>query len=345
MFKKELKVAWRTQVFAPRHYPVELVSGESFYFYDENARSGFGFYANANGGWRTTGARASGGNTYMKKASIPLGANLVWLSFAERKYYHAKIIFPREKMLELFAQKLDYELEVERYKYKHGIIAFALAPGGGVSVRVGGYATKEVAQFQTQEVEVSWEFFARTNHFDPATLSEAKYIQGFLDELPPRVHQQIKENKFPVDRWKNYGAQKFPWYMATKMDVTGYRQVCVNADSFFITKPYFDQIDRTVLLAAPAWFRWYFREDGKRYDGIVQFSKNDTGTSEQPEDDVEIFEFFKKYFQNSKLPAALVIEKEGDQFVSYLTNGSKKVEVPVVRSQILELKPNDNTWF
>lgn len=115
-----------------------------------------------------------------------------------------------------------------------------------------------------------------------------------MDELPPRIHQQIKENKFPVDRWKNYGTQKFPWYMATKMDVTGYKQVCVNADSFFITKPYFDQIDRTVLLAAPAWYRWYFREDGKRYDGIVQFSK----MTKEPVSNLKMMLKYLSYLKN-----------------------------------------------
>ena len=133
--------------------------------------------------------------------------------------------------------------------------------------------------------------------------------------------------------------------MATKMDFTGYRQVCVNGDSFFITKPYFDKIDRTTLQAAPAWYKWYFKEDGKRYLASIQFSQNEPGTSEQPEDDVEIFELFKKYFSNTQLPTALVIEKEGNQFISYLTNGSKKVDVPIVKSEMDILKPGEDAWF
>lgn len=344
MFDKEPKFNWTTQIFAPRHYPVELVSGENFYFYEENQRSGFGFYTHAAGGWRSAGARASGGSS-QRKMYLPLGVNLVWLAFAEKKYYHATIIFPRELMLPLLDKKIDYEHEVQRYKDFYRVIAFGLAPGGLVSVRLGGVATKEIAQFQGQQIDVPWDFFALTNHFDPSTLSEQEYIQGFLNELPPRIHEQIQDNNLPFKRWKDYGTQKFPWYMATKMDVTGYRQVCVNADSFFITKPYFDKIDRTILQAAPAWYKWYFKEDGKRYLGLIQFSKNKPGISEQPEDDIEIFELFKSYFSTTTLPTALVIEKVGTNFIAYLTNGTKKVDIPIQNSNYNELKPDEDAWF
>ncbi|TCM60888.1 hypothetical protein EC844_1308 [Acinetobacter calcoaceticus] len=52
-------------------------------------------------------------------------------------------------------------------------------------------------------------------------------------------------------RWKNFCLKKYPWHVATKMDVHGYRQFCVDGDSFFITKADFKNIDQMALQALP----------------------------------------------------------------------------------------------
>ena len=338
MFMKDKKVSWTTAVFAPRHYPVELVAGESFWMYDNGAR--IGFYAHAGGGWRTSGADARGGST------IPDGINLTWLSPLEGKYYHMRARIPKAEIEKEFKRTLSMDTmdkpDTERFEQ----IQLALAPGGFVSMRLGWAEVKEVAQFQAEEVDISWEYFAEANHFNPDGLSEEKYLAGFVDELPERIQEQKANDSIPIGRWKAFNTQEFPWYLATKLDTYGYTEFLINGEFSFVKKSEVDFSPTSTKKAVPAWYRFYFKHDGKRYKAILRFSQSNPSAKEQPEGDVETFEIFEQFFAKNKEPAALIINIVDGELVAFLTvDGITKQDVPLQGSYYHLLKDNEYPWF
>ena len=337
-FMKEPKVSWTTAIHAPRHYPIELVAGELFWMYDNGAR--IGFYAHAGGGWRTAGADAQGGST------IPDGVNLTWLSPLEGKYYHMRARIPKAEIQKQFKRSLSMDTmdksDTERFEQ----IQLALAPGGFVSMRLGWAEVKEVAQFQAEEVDISWEYFAKANHFSPDRLSEEKYLAGFVNELPERIQEQKANNDIPIGRWKAFNTQKFPWYLATKLDTYGYTEFLINGEFSFIQKSEVDFSPTSTKKAVPAWYRLYFKHDGQRYKAIIRFSQSNPSAKEQPEGDVETFNIFEKFFAENKEPAALIINIVDGDLVAYLTvDGITKQDVPLHGSYHHKLKDNQYPWF
>ncbi|CAN6960924.1 MAG: hypothetical protein ACI9JO_001102 [Psychrobacter okhotskensis] len=333
----EQKTPWETFIFAPRHYPVELVAGESFWMYDNGAR--IGFTAHANGGWRSAGAQAGGGSM------LPDGINLTWLSPTEGKYYHVRARIPKEIILREFNRKLSMDIENKLKTEKFKEIHFALAPGGFVSMRLGWAQVEEVAQFQAKEVDISWEYFAEANHFNPEGLSEEKYLAGFTDKLPEHIQVQRADGTVPYDRWKAFNTQKFPWHLATTLDLHGYTEFLINGNMSFIAKPELDLSVYTDKQTVPAWYRIYFKREGKRYRGNIIVTQNDPDQREQPEGDVEIFNIFRQYFAEDKRPAALVIDIIDGQIVAYLDNGITKRDLPLYDSDYRVLKDDEYPWF
>lgn len=343
MAKASTSIKWSTEIYAPFPYQIELVSGECFWFYDAKGQDGLGFYGHAGAGWKIGGVDV--GLSPSNNVEIPLGVNLTWLSHTERKYYHIKYHLPRQAIAEAFAEKFDFEMDQKRNTRFYKSMDFAFAPGGFVSLRVSGVKTKEIANFQAEEANISWEFFARTNNFNPEGLTEEKYNSGFINDMPEPYKQQALKGEFPKERWKNYSNNKYPWHIATKMDLYGYRQSCVNGDSFFITKNNFKDIDLKQLQAVPTWYKWFYKENGKRYFASISFSKNIAGRKEDPEGDLHIFETFQKYFSSHQQSTALVIDKIDGQFVAYLTNGTKKVELTLHHLTNRELREEEFIWF
>lgn len=338
VFMKENKMGFSTAVFAPRYYPIELVAGESFWMYDDGSRRGF--YAHAGGGWRTAGADASGGSR------IPDGINLTWLAPLEGKYYHVRARLPKAEIEKQFQRKLTMDFEdtpnTERFKQ----IQLALAPGGFVSVRLGWAEVVEVAQFQAEEVDIPWEYFAQANHFNPEGLSEEEYLSGFVEDQPEEIQSQKAKGSFPIDRWKTFNTQKFPWYLSTPLDVYGYTEFLINGEDSFVKRSEVDLTTYKSEKAVPAWYRLYFKHEGKRYQAIIRLSQSSPSGREMPDGDIEQFEIFKTFFAENKKPAALMVNIVDGELVAYLTiDGIKKQNIPLHGSFYRLLKDNEYQWF
>lgn len=337
------KIEWFTYIYAPRFYDAYLVSGENYWYYKEDLRQGLGFWADAGGGWRMTGVMTSGGSP-QNPVEVPLGVQLTWLSRTESKYYQARIHLPKEKILKLFSKeyKTDFSLNGKTGKMK--AIQIALAPGGFISLRVGGARTVEVATFQAKEIDISWDFFSKTHHFDGNKLSEAEFKQDHYDTLPVDIKKQVDDNKFPLTRWREYSENRFPWYFATKMELSGCRIGCVNGEGRFYDKDDLKNIEKGQQ-AVPAWIMFFFKANDKRYVANIRFSKQRMGAGEKPDDDVSVYEEFQKFFTTNTLPTALVVEKEANGFEAYLTNGSKKQSLQIFNQEVWEAKKNQYPWF
>lgn len=338
VFMKENKMGFSTAVFAPRYYPIELVAGESFWMYDDGSRRGFD--AHAGGGWRTAGADASGGSR------IPDGINLTWLAPLEGKYYHVRARLPKVEIEKQFKRKLTMDFKDTPNTEQFKQIQLALAPGGFVSVRLGWAEVVEVAQFQAEEVDIPWEYFAQANHFNPEGLSAEEYLSGFVEDQPEEIQAQAANGTFPIGRWKAFNTQKFPWYLSTPLDVYGYTEFLINGNTTFTPQSEVDLTTYKSKKAVPAWYRLYFKHEGKRYQAAIVFSKSDPDALEMPDGDVEQFEIFKTFFAENKEPAALMINIIDGELVADLTvDGITMQHLPLHGSFYRLLKDNEYKWF
>lgn len=337
LLMRERKISWTTVIFAPRYYMIELVAGESFWMYDNGAR--IGFYAHAGGGWRTAGADAAGG------LFIPDGINLTWLAPLEGKYYHLRAKIPKKEISAAFTKKISIDTKDEPNTQSFTEIQFSLAPGGFVSMRLGWAQVIEVAQFQAEEVDISWEYFARANHFNPEGLSEDKYISGLIKDLPKDIKEQKENNTIPIGRWKAFNTQKFPWYLSSQLHIYGYTEFLINGDKKFFRKSEVDFSPTFTKKAVPAWYRLYFKHEGKRYKAIIRFSQSNPDAKELPDGDVEIFNIFEKYFAENKGPVALTIDLVDEILVAYLTNGSERRKLPFHGTSYSLLEDRQYRWF
>lgn len=340
----EAKIKWKTEIFAPYPYAIELVAGECYWYYDKSSDDGIGFYAHASAGWSNGGISINGGMP-AGRVPIPTGVNLTWLSHAERKFYHVDYQLPKKKIAEAFQECFDNEFSKERNINQYKNINFAFAPGGFVSIRLAGSTVKEIDHLQATEAEMPWTFFALTNHFNPEVLTEEKYNAGFIQQMPEPFRTEAINGIFPLDRWKKYSEKKFKWHVATTMDLVGFRQFSVNGEMFFTTKSDYEKNEKGVMNPVPTWFKWFYKEHGKKYQATICFSKTSPDAKENPLSNIEVFETFEKFFASSSNQAALVIDKFEGEFLAYLTNGSKKVDLNVYHSMNRELEPNEFGWF
>ena len=264
----------------------------------------------------------------------------------EGKYYHVRARLPKAEIERNFQRKLTMDFEdtpnTERFKQ----IQLALAPGGFVSVRLGWAEVEEMAQFQAEEVDIPWEYFAQANHFNPEGLSAEEYLSGFVEDQPEEIQAQAANGTFPIGRWKAFNTQKFPWYLSTPLDVYGYTEFLINGNTTFTPQ---SEVDLTTYVgekAVPAWYRLYFKHEGKRYQAIIRFSQSSPSAKEMPDGDVETFEIFKTFFAENKEPAALMINIIDGELVADLTvDGITMQHLPLHGSFYRLLKDNEYKWF
>ena len=343
IFSSEKKIKWFTRVYAPRFYDVYLLTGENFWFYEKNPKSGYGFTATPGGGWGETGVMAAGGAPD-SPVHLPYGVHLLWMSRTEKKYYQAEIILPREKILSEMDKKFDFEWSDQRKDSYFSTFDIALAPGGFVSLRLGGTRTLEVTTVQAKEVEVDWEFFARTNHFNPDKYPEEEFHQDHFDQLPLNIQKQVKDQLIPLERWKKYSENKFPWHFASNIELEGCRIALINGDDRFFNKSELKEIQTNSLRAAPSNLVLYYKKDGQKWQVNLRLTKQKRGGSELPDDDLDVFNTFFKFYTTQVLPTAFAIEFIDGKFIAFLTNGSKKQIITIHQSEIWNVDTKFD-WF
>lgn len=332
------KLMWNTQVFAPTHYPIELVAGESFWFFDEMGDERVGFYAQAGGGWRNGAVDTIGGSP-SSPTFLPVGVKLMWLSFAESCFYHTAVYLPTDKLQQLAQQTLTTHEQVVKGFIN---IQFAIAPNGFVSLRAGfANHIQELATYEAEVANASWEFFALTNHFDPSRMTMSEYVATYLAKVPPTILAQIEQGKLP-DRWHRYSTQRFAWHLACDVSPVVYHVGYVNGE--IATYDTQTPKDSAIPSPAPAWLSLFFKKQGKRHHAMINLSKHRQGRTEQPDDDVAIFEVFRGFFSSNR-PTALVVNLITDMTDNvFLTNGHKE---QILDAQITTkaLSDDEYTWF
>lgn len=336
------KVLWNTQVFAPTHYPIELVAGESFWFFDEMGDERVGFYAQAGGGWRNGAVDTIGGSP-SSPTFLPVGVKLMWLSFAESCFYHAVLLLPVQQLQALAQQTFNTNEQVIKNLIN---IQFAIAPNGFVSLRAGFASNiQELSTHQAEVANASWDFFALANHFSPDLISMEQYIAKYLDKTLSTLQAQIKNGNLPT-RWQEYSERKFLWHVVCDIELFAYKVAYVNGElSLHLTSTDKQASSTpTKLRPAPAWIGLFFKKNNQRYHTRINLSHHQFGRTEQPDDDVAVFETFKSFFSSNR-PTALVINLTKDMADNvFLTNGYQE---KALNAQITTktLADDEYTWF
>lgn len=330
------KIEWTTEIYAPRHYYVRLITGHCFWFYNKSG-SRLGFSGGAGGGWRSTGAYIRGGIPD-KKVTLPDAVQLTWLAETERKFYQVQFELPREQILDLFKKEvitLEYGRKV---KSTQDGINFAIEPGGMVFLRTSGARTIELGRYQAQEIPMEWWYFAKSEAFDGKWLTPEKYYEMRYEELPENIQKQHIEGTIPVGRWTNYSKYKYPWKLfIPKVEMQAYYIEYVNNEQYLVDSSNLED-EQNKNKPVPAMINIYSVRDNQRYKHSIYFSKHRWATAEQPEDDLPVFNTFKSYFDEKNSSALLEIHIENNVAKAYLNNGITKTEVKIFSQDIEKMK-------
>ena len=105
------------------------------------------------------------------------------------------------------------------------------------------------------------------------------------------------------------------------------------------------KIELNELRHVPVVLTLFYKENNKKYQVNIRLTQQKRGGKELPDDDVNIFLDFQKFFSTNPLPTALVVEREANGFEAYLTNGSKKQAIQIFHQEVWEIDNNQYPWF
>lgn len=191
--------SWMPSVSRPKNYPVEIKygfvgfgnKGERFPIMGQFAAPGIG----APGGGVAL-------NDYQveKGFPIPNSLEILWVSYAEKKFYKARYEFPKElqeKILGLFRQEYYYYSDSTYYRYDN--LVLSLLPHGIIWLHLTGsgrYVSLDYA-IQAEEIKMDIADFADTRH---KTVDE--FCKGRLSDYPEAVINLKKNGIPPYSYWE-----------------------------------------------------------------------------------------------------------------------------------------------
>lgn len=187
--------SWGSTITAPHIYPIEIHKG-----YLANDKEMITAYINTG---MSTGDWGYGNNAYAGGKTIPTNLSLIWMSYAEKKFWKIETVLPRDKILALF--KEGYINKDRKGIWSHityNDITVGLAPGGLVVIWLTGKNRSiEIAHYEAVETFVSVNEFYRNPH---EYTQEEFFDYRFKAYLPEETQKYIKKNGVPVNLWENY---------------------------------------------------------------------------------------------------------------------------------------------
>lgn len=199
--------SWSPSVSAPDKFPVEFKycnvgfgdKGQSFPVLDTYPVSGIA----------TSGAGGIDLNMFDVEQGFPIpnSLDILWVSYAERKFYKADIKFSQEmqdRMLELFREGY-YNVENDQY-YRYNNFVVTLLPEGKIWFYLDGPGRWTRIDFvvQAEEIQMELSDFTETRH---KTMDE--FCKGRLSDYPDAV-EYLSKNAIPKGLWETY-AERFPY--------------------------------------------------------------------------------------------------------------------------------------
>lgn len=187
--------SWGSTITAPHMYPIEIHKG--YLASDKKMITAYINTGTSAGDW------GYGNNAYAGGKTVPTNLSLIWISFADKKFYKIEAILPHDKIMALFKEGyMNKDQKGVSYHITYNDITVGLAPGGLVVVWLTGKSRAvEIAHYQAVETFVSVNEFYRNPH---EYTQQEFFDYRFQSYLPKETQAYIKENGVPVNLWNNY---------------------------------------------------------------------------------------------------------------------------------------------
>ena len=199
MHQEEYK--WIPTAGAAEEYPIKIIKGRFI------SNTGFSPHLPIpefiNAGWGNNGGVMVVGP---EQKPVPDSLEVVWLSYAEKKFYSGKFVLPKEKIADHFKKGFQDQEMGGRQDYNYLTLGFA--PGGGIALWIsGGISQVEIAQFRAQEIHLTKDDLdpQDTYIFRPGAMQEA-----YDRNVPAAARERVLENGIQYDFIERY-QMRYNW--------------------------------------------------------------------------------------------------------------------------------------
>ena len=202
---------WKETVSCPSGYPVDVFMGGL-----ELTTGGYtSLYSGVvdNAEWGSAGRSMSSG-----VKPLPKRLNVIWISFAEKTFYHVDAELDYEKIARLFRKGYyipSYNNEFpEPEKDNYGTINVGFAPGGVAVVWVAGTGRQiEVGRYQGIKTEIPKEQVEKLKDEPEYSMLRPEYQESIMKNpgiIPQEVQEANKNKPIPYGLWDSY-RKKYNW--------------------------------------------------------------------------------------------------------------------------------------
>jgi hypothetical protein len=196
---------WDASVACPKNYPCEIKYGYVGFGNNGDRMIISGSYPDAGIGYSGGGALTAYDVNY--GFPVPNSAEILWVSYTEKKFYKLDVKFPKElqeRMLQLFREGF-YDYSDQKY-YRYDNLVLSLLPGGVVWLHLDASARYVCLDYplQAKEVQMRLSDFIETRH---KTMDE--FCTGRLSDYPEAI-ENLKKNGIPYNLWNRY-AERFAY--------------------------------------------------------------------------------------------------------------------------------------
>ncbi|MEJ5053404.1 DUF2931 family protein [Sphingobacterium sp. MYb382] len=195
--------SYSTTFSAPKEYPAEVYYG---YFANKEKTkivAGVPKAGMTGGRWQLDGTKAGHGGS-----SIPAHLHLVYVAYAEKKFYEVDAALPVDKILALFQEgflikgKQDKDGNRLWDRSTYNVLTVGVAPGDVVVVWLSGnHHRREVCRLQAKETFVDVNKFYQNADEEN---QEQFFESWFKIAVPEPVQLAIEENGIPYGLWDKY---------------------------------------------------------------------------------------------------------------------------------------------
>ena len=212
--KKTMKeeFEWKESVSCPLGYPVDVFMG-GLELTDGGYASLFSGLHTGREGWGSLGRIMGSGIK-----PLPKRLNVIWISFAEKTFYHVDAELDYEKITGLF-RKGYFTPSInkdnpEPFKENYRTINIGFAPGGVAVVWVAGIGRQiEIGRYQGVKTEIPKEQVEKLKDEPEYSMLRPEYQESVIKNpgiIPQEVQDANKGKLIPFGLWDTY-RKKYNW--------------------------------------------------------------------------------------------------------------------------------------
>jgi hypothetical protein len=225
--KEKTTFDWFAVATAPSDYPMEVISG-TFYYRNEDRGLDIPSGGTLTTGW---GESFSGYVVGPEFKPLPDRLEVTFYSYSEKQVYRGSFQLPYDKILSMFQRR-----QVDEPEWPYSEILLGIAPGGVVSVWLGGGDVHEVFFSHAEKIDLPPEA-AFALPFKSQEQAD-QYIQNVLvDSVTPQQLAYIEQQGPPFGAWDRF-RKLYAWVPVFKEGKSPHRGVLpsifINGESYEI---------------------------------------------------------------------------------------------------------------